>query len=610
MFERFVPAARHAVVQAQQAAADLGHDRIGTGHLLLGLLADPDGRLVWMLGKAGVTRAAVLARAGEFGEPGTGTAQSLPFTPRMKTVLELTLREALRRGHHQVTPEHLLLALLREGGGAAVRTLTVLGVPPAALQTGLSELVTEPPEPPVTTVVRESGPPPTKEPTLVVDVGTSASSAALVGADGAVRLLKEPLSGLYSWPSAVCRDGDALLVGSAANGRKRAVPTAYRAEFKRDLGEAAPVPLGDRDFQPEDLVTALLRAFAEQAGGPVHRLVLTVPASYRPGDPRTEAMIAAGERAGFTDVALVPEPVAAGLAPLAGPAFTAGETVLVYDFGGGTFDAALVRYEPDGRHAVLGHAALDDCGGRDVDALIATHLRDTGGPDLAAALAPPGLTGDAALRARLHVADFVRGLKHHLSGAEQVEDYPFPAAPPVVLRRAELTDLVAPLLARTVACCQDLLDRCGVGPAEVAAVLLVGGTTRMPAVAEAVARALDRPLRRPEDPDLAVVQGAATLTRSAGDSAVPPQLPTPDRTPLSWPLPGGAGVLLRWLVDPGARYRGGTPIAVVRCDDGSVRRLTAPAAGGMVVSHQAAPGARIASGDWLTTVALTPSPPR
>ncbi|WP_238007919.1 Clp protease N-terminal domain-containing protein [Dactylosporangium sp. AC04546] len=388
MFERFAPAARYAVVQAQQAAADLGHDRIGTGHLLLGLLADPDARLTWLFGQAGVTRAAVLARAAGFGEPVSGTTQGPPFTPRMRTVLELTLREALRLGHHQVTPEHLLFALAREGGGAAVRTLTALGVPPAALAAGVGELVTGP----VTTVVRGSGPPPAKEPTLVVDVGTSASSAALVGADGTVRLLQEPLSGLYAWPSAVCRDGDALLGGSAANGRRPAVPAAYRAEFKRDLGAAPPVPPGERDPRPEDLVAA--------------------------------------------------------------------------------------------------------------------HLRDTGGPGLAAALTPPGLTGDAALRVRLDVADVVRGLKHRLSGAEQVEARLSPAAPPVVP-----------------------------------------------------------------------------------------------------PLPGGAGVLLRWLVDADTRYRGGTPMAVVRCDDGSVRRLTAPAAGGMVVAHQAAPGTRIASGDWLTTVALTPSPP-
>ncbi|MFD0531769.1 Hsp70 family protein [Kitasatospora arboriphila] len=233
-------------------------------------------------------------------------------------------------------------------------------------------------------------------PVLVVDFGTSSSAAAVV-VDGRERLLKEPSSGLLSWPSAVSVAADGrLLVGSAAERRKRAEPDSYRAEFKRDLGERAPVVLGGRGYPATGLVAAVLAEFRSQGrtvtGTEIDRLVVTVPASYGPVDPRREAMLEAGREAGFRSVELLAEPVAAAHAAVAGEPFGPGQTVLVYDFGGGTFDTALVRIGADGARTVLGHAALDDCGGRDIDALltggIATEARDWLDPLMAAA--PPG----------------------------------------------------------------------------------------------------------------------------------------------------------------------------------------------------------------------------
>ncbi|WP_238013587.1 Hsp70 family protein [Dactylosporangium sp. AC04546] len=437
------------------------------------------------------------------------------------------------------------------------------------------------------------------EPVLAVDFGTSASSAALV-ADGRVALLKEPTSGLYSWPSAVAADGAGLLVGTAAERRKRADPTAYRAEFKRDLGQADPVPLGERAFQAEDLVTAVLGVFRDQAaqlrGGPAGRLVLTVPAAYGAGDPRRALMVAAGERAGFAEVELLPEPVAAAWAPVAGPGFADGDVVLVYDLGGGTFDAALVRHGREQRHEVLGHAALDDAGGRDVDALIAAHLRGSG-DELAAALAPPGLERPARLRLGLQVADFVRAVKHQLTDVTEVEDFVTAVAPPYRLRRGDLGTLVAPLLARTVDCCADLLRRTGARPA---AVLLVGGASRMPAVAEAVRAHLGLPVRRAEDPDLAVVQGAAVLAarpRPAVEAEVA------DRTRLQWAVPGGFGTLVRHLVGPGGDFDAGVPLALLRDDGDALVELVAPPLPGRVERWHAAERARVASGETLAETA-------
>ncbi|WP_433202781.1 Hsp70 family protein [Dactylosporangium sp. CS-047395] len=441
------------------------------------------------------------------------------------------------------------------------------------------------------------------EAVLVVDFGTSSSSAALVVAGQPVRLIKEPASGLYNWPSAVCRTGDALLVGTVAERRKRADPAAYRAEFKRDLGETAPIPLGEADYRPEELVAAVLRVFGERAaelhGGSVPRLLLTVPASYGPGDPRRDVMIGAGEAAGFAEVELAPEPVAAALAPLSGAPFADGDLVLVYDFGGGTFDAALVRFA-GGRHEVLGHAALDDCGGRDIDALISAHLHERGGEELAGALGTTALAAPARLRLGLQVREFVRGVKHQLSDAEDVEDYLTPLAPPYQLHQRELAELIAPLVARTVACSMGLLAAGGVRAADLTAVLLTGGTCRTPAVAAAVERGIGRPVRRTEDPDLAVTQGAAALAARAGDRALDPVPPPAGATPLRWDEISGR--LVRWLVGPGEEYAAGAPLGVVRLDGLALVRLCAPDRPGRLVAVHATPGSTVAAGDWLVTV--------
>ncbi|WP_238009866.1 Hsp70 family protein [Dactylosporangium sp. AC04546] len=446
------------------------------------------------------------------------------------------------------------------------------------------------------------------EPVLVIDFGTSTSSAVLV-ADGAARPLKEPGSGSYSWPSVVCRDGERLLVGVTAERRKRSDPAAYRAEFKRDLGQVAEIPLGDASYPVEHLVAAVLRVLRDRAeelhGAPVDRAVLTVPASYGDGDARRNLMVAAGERAGFAEVDLLPEPVAAALAPLPGAGFGAGDLVLVYDFGGGTFDAALVRFGPDGGHDVLGHRALDDCGGRDVDAVLIDHIRTAGGDGLAESLHDGG-SRMVRLRFGLQLGDFARGVKHQLSEVDAVEDFVTAAAPPSHVARAELATLIAPLLARTIDCCHTLLRGCGVAPGNVAAVLLVGGTSRMPVVADTVGPAFDRLLRRPEDPDLAVAQGAAELELRLPPRRVEPEVGT-DITAPRWTLPGGGGRLVRVLAGPGDDFAPGDVLAVARDVTGRLQRLLAPPFPGRVEAWTVAVGEPFASTDAPARVARTGS---
>lgn len=124
MFERFTERARQVVVLAQDEARALKHNYIGTEHLLLGLLREEEGIASRILEAKGITvdvvRARVRALVGEGNEVVEG---KVPYTPRARKVLELSLREALSLGHNYIGTEHILLALGREGGGFGVRIL-------------------------------------------------------------------------------------------------------------------------------------------------------------------------------------------------------------------------------------------------------------------------------------------------------------------------------------------------------------------------------------------------------------------------------------------------------------------------------------------------------
>ena len=132
MFERFTPRARRSVVAAQEEARGLGHNYIGTEHVLLGLLSEPEGIAARALGPFGISLAS--AREEVAAKVGTGTGPMkghIPFTPRAKKVLELALREALQLHHNYIGTEHILLGLIREKDGAGS------GEPGGLVQAGL-----------------------------------------------------------------------------------------------------------------------------------------------------------------------------------------------------------------------------------------------------------------------------------------------------------------------------------------------------------------------------------------------------------------------------------------------------------------------------------------
>jgi Clp amino terminal domain, pathogenicity island component len=128
MFERFTDRARRVVVLAQEEARLLNHNHIGTEHILLGLVHEGEGVAYLALTELGISLEAVRAQVeAEIGQGSEAPGRHIPFTPRAKKVLELSLREALQLGHNYIGTEHILLGLIREGEGVAARVLVGLG---------------------------------------------------------------------------------------------------------------------------------------------------------------------------------------------------------------------------------------------------------------------------------------------------------------------------------------------------------------------------------------------------------------------------------------------------------------------------------------------------
>jgi len=144
VFERFTDRARRVVVLAQEESRLLGHLHIGTEHLLLGLVREDEGIAAQALTALEIDLDAVRARVEGMIGRGPGQSQGhIPFTPRAKKVLEMSLREALQLGHNYIGTEHILLGLLREGQGVACQVLMSEGVTlPVARQEVIGLLAT------------------------------------------------------------------------------------------------------------------------------------------------------------------------------------------------------------------------------------------------------------------------------------------------------------------------------------------------------------------------------------------------------------------------------------------------------------------------------------
>jgi ATP-dependent Clp protease ATP-binding subunit ClpC len=146
MFEWFTDRARRVVVLAQEEARLLNHNYIGTEHILLGLVHEREGVAARALESLNIRLDAVRRDVEELvGQGGSPPSERIPFTPRAKKVLELSLREAIQVGHNYIGTEHILLGLLREGEGIACQVLVKLGAKLPKVRARVLQLVAESP---------------------------------------------------------------------------------------------------------------------------------------------------------------------------------------------------------------------------------------------------------------------------------------------------------------------------------------------------------------------------------------------------------------------------------------------------------------------------------
>ncbi|MGA8115489.1 MAG: Hsp70 family protein [Actinocatenispora sp.] len=344
---------------------------------------------------------------------------------------------------------------------------------------------------------------------LAVDFGSSNTVAVLRTADGRSRVLLFDSSPLLSSAVFASADGN-LLVGRDAAHMARDEPTRFEPHPKRRIDDGA-VLLGDRAVPVVDLVAAVLRRVADEArrvAGELPPVVLSHPVAW--GAARRGVLSDAAARAGMTVTGLVAEPIAAAsyFTAVLGGRLRSGQPLAVFDFGGGTLDVAVVRDTATGTE-VVATGGLDSVGGVDVDAAIINHLAgpvQAAAPQVWARLSTP--TGPTDLRDRGLVWQDARHAKEMLSRSSTATVH-VPGLPSGThVTRQEFETLAAPLVARAVAETVATLRRAGIHPADLAGVFLVGGSSRIPLVAQAIHRELGISPTVLEQPETAVAEGA------------------------------------------------------------------------------------------------------
>ncbi|GAB1691704.1 Hsp70 family protein [Krasilnikovia sp. M28-CT-15] len=346
---------------------------------------------------------------------------------------------------------------------------------------------------------------------LGVDLGTTHTAAA-IEVDGHI----EPVhlgSRRPEIPSVLyLRDDGDMLVGEVAQRRGDVDPPRLAREFKRRLGDPVPVLLGGSPFSAHALTARLLTHVVETVSrsqeGPPERIVVTHPANW--GPYKRELLTQAAQLTDVGAVTLRPEPEAAAVRFAATTRVTPGEIVAVYDLGGGTFDAAVLRKTSDG-FALLGEPeGIEQLGGIDFDEAIVEHVRNT----LGTALDRLDLADDRVTEALVRLRRDCVEAKENLSyDTEAVLGVALPQLHTRVrINRAEFETMIGPALGDTVAALRRALRSAGTRPEHLRCIVLAGGSARIPLVTELLAEQFERPLSLDEQPELGIALGAARLS--------------------------------------------------------------------------------------------------
>lgn len=357
---------------------------------------------------------------------------------------------------------------------------------------------------------------------LGIDVGTTFTAAAVYRDDAAsIVQLGTHRSAVPS--VVVFRGDDTVLTGDAAERRSRTEPDRVAREFKRRFGDETPMLIGGTPRSPEMVTAKLLRDVvdnvAEREGGPpTEGIAVTHPASW--GEFKLGVLRQAIRLAGLADVTLLSEPIAAAVHYSSLERVPDGAIIAVYDLGGGTFDAAAVE-KRGGAFEILGQPeGIERLGGVDFDAAVLQYVRSQLG-DRLDDLDP---TGTEALRLRDECIAAKEALSTDTDATISVlvggDDLS------VRLTRTELEAMIEPVLETSIEATRRALASADVEPSSLHAVLLVGGGSRIPLVAELVGNAFGRPVAVDVHPKHSIALGAARFVAGASGGAVAPPPPT------------------------------------------------------------------------------------
>jgi len=354
-----------------------------------------------------------------------------------------------------------------------------------------------------------------------IDLGTTFTAAAVARPGGPPEMVSLGPSGA-SIPSVVyLREDGSIATGTAALQRSAAEPDRVAAEFKRRVGDPAPIFMAGTPMAAHLLMARLLRwvsdRIVERQGEEITHTVVTHPANW--GAYKRDYLRQAAERAGLGSWSTLTEPEAAAIHYATRQRVDPGETVAVYDLGGGTFDAAILRRTEDSFEIVGRPHGIENLGGIDFDQTIFNHVV----AQVSEHLGTLDQSDPAVLSALHRLRRDAENAKIALSSeADTAIPLTLPGLHTTVrLTRAEFEGMIRPTLSETIDSLRQTLTDAGVAPEELAKVLLVGGSSRIPLVAQMVTDALGRPVAVDADPKHAIALGAALHARTAAGTDQP-----------------------------------------------------------------------------------------